>query len=246
MPAVVYGLGTDTVSVTVPCPRAAAHPRRRERRQHPDQPRRRRRRASSRSPARSSATPPGAILVHVDFIRIRPRRRGERRDPDPPGRRGRRACSDGGLLEQLVFNLTVEAMPGNIPRRRSRSTSSELEIGDQLRVEDIAARRGRHHAGRARHRRRAGRGTARRHRARRGRRGRGRRGRRGRGRCARHPTPSPRTTPATSSRVLRRRGTAADICWWWASAIPATSTRARVTTSAPRSSSCWPRATAAR
>ena len=43
---------------------------------------------------------------------------------------------DGGLLEQLLFQLTVEAMPGNIPVSIEIDVT-ELAIGDQLRVEDI-------------------------------------------------------------------------------------------------------------
>ncbi len=85
MPAVVYGLGTDTVSVTVPA-RELQHI------------------LAGESGANTLITldvdgesvltlarqihrhPTRAMLVHVDFIRIRPRRRGERRDPDPPRR----------------------------------------------------------------------------------------------------------------------------------------------------------------
>jgi large subunit ribosomal protein L25 len=43
---------------------------------------------------------------------------------------------DGGLLEQLLFNLTVEAMPGNIPVSIEIDVTA-LAIGDQLRVEDL-------------------------------------------------------------------------------------------------------------
>jgi large subunit ribosomal protein L25 len=43
---------------------------------------------------------------------------------------------DGGLLEQLLFALTIEAMPGNIPVSIEIDVES-LAIGDQLRIEDI-------------------------------------------------------------------------------------------------------------
>ena len=44
---------------------------------------------------------------------------------------------DGGLLEQLLFHLTIEAMPGNIPVSIEIDVEG-LAIGDQLRVEDIS------------------------------------------------------------------------------------------------------------
>ena len=43
---------------------------------------------------------------------------------------------DGGLLEQLLFHLTVEAMPGNIPVALELDVS-DLDIGDQILVGDI-------------------------------------------------------------------------------------------------------------
>jgi large subunit ribosomal protein L25 len=49
---------------------------------------------------------------------------------DPAGVR------DGGLLEQLVFSVTVEAMPGNIPVALELDVS-ELSIGDQRRASDL-------------------------------------------------------------------------------------------------------------
>jgi large subunit ribosomal protein L25 len=74
-------------------------------------------------------------LVHVDFIRISRDIAVSAEIPvhllgEPTGVR------DGGLLEQLLFNLTVEAMPGNIPVS-IEIDATELAIGDQLRVEDI-------------------------------------------------------------------------------------------------------------
>jgi large subunit ribosomal protein L25 len=43
---------------------------------------------------------------------------------------------DGGVLEQLLFNLPIEAMPQNIPHDLEADVS-HLEIGDQLRLEEI-------------------------------------------------------------------------------------------------------------
>jgi len=73
--------------------------------------------------------------VHVDFVRI---------DRDvavsaeiPIHAIGEaEGVKDGGLLEQLMFHLTVEAMPGNIPVALEIDVSA-LAIGDQLRVEDM-------------------------------------------------------------------------------------------------------------
>ncbi len=74
-------------------------------------------------------------LVHVDFIRIRRDVAVQAEIPiqligDAPGIR------EGGVLEQLVFTVTVEAMPGNIPDLLEVDVSS-LALGDQLRVEDL-------------------------------------------------------------------------------------------------------------
>jgi large subunit ribosomal protein L25 len=74
-------------------------------------------------------------LVHVDFVRI---------DRDvavsaeiPIHLLGEaEGVKDGGLLEQLMFHLTVEAMPGNIPVALEIDVSA-LAIGDQLRVDDM-------------------------------------------------------------------------------------------------------------
>ncbi|MFI5053499.1 MAG: 50S ribosomal protein L25, partial [Acidimicrobiia bacterium] len=74
-------------------------------------------------------------LVHVDFIRIRRDVAVSAEIPlhlvgEPTGVR------DGGLLEQLMFNLTIEAMPGNIPVAIEIDVSG-LAIGDQLRVSEV-------------------------------------------------------------------------------------------------------------
>jgi large subunit ribosomal protein L25 len=134
VPAVVYGLGADTVSVTVPS-RELQHI------------------LAGESGANTLITldvdgesvltlarqihrhPTRGELVHVDFIRIR---RDVAVSAEIPVHLLGEATGvrDGGLLEQLLFQLTVEAMPGNIPVSIEIDVS-ELAIGDQLRVEDI-------------------------------------------------------------------------------------------------------------
>jgi large subunit ribosomal protein L25 len=134
VPAVVYGLGADTVSVTVPS-RELQHI------------------LAGESGANTLITldvdgesvltlarqihrhPTRGELVHVDFIRIR---RDVAVSAEIPVHLLGEATGvrDGGLLEQLLFQLTVEAMPGNIPVSIEIDVS-DLAIGDQLRVEDI-------------------------------------------------------------------------------------------------------------
>jgi large subunit ribosomal protein L25 len=74
-------------------------------------------------------------LVHVDFIRVRRDVAVSAEIPltvegEPPG------AKEGGMLEQLLFSLAVEAMPGNIPTGIVVDVSG-LALGDQLRVEDL-------------------------------------------------------------------------------------------------------------
>jgi len=75
-------------------------------------------------------------LVHVDFIRIR---RDVAVSADVPLHLTGEAAGvrDGGLLEQLVFTVTVEAMPGNIPNSLEIDVSA-LNIGDQRHASDLA------------------------------------------------------------------------------------------------------------
>jgi large subunit ribosomal protein L25 len=75
-------------------------------------------------------------LVHVDFVRVRRDVAVSAEVPlhaegDPPGVR------EGGMLEQLLFSVTVEAMPGNIPNSLTIDVSG-LALGDQLHVSDLA------------------------------------------------------------------------------------------------------------
>jgi large subunit ribosomal protein L25 len=134
VPAVVYGLDTDSVSITVPS-RELQHI------------------LAGESGANTLITldvdgesvltlarqihrhPTRGELVHVDFIRISRDTEVSAEIPvhllgEPTGVR------DGGLLEQLLFNLTVEALPGNIPVAIEIDVAA-LAIGDQLRVEDL-------------------------------------------------------------------------------------------------------------
>jgi large subunit ribosomal protein L25 len=135
VPAVVYGLGSDPVSISVSS-RELAHI------------------LSGEAGANALINleldgdsvltlarqiqrhPTRGDLVHVDFIRIRRDVAVSADVPlhlvgEPEG------VKDGGLLEQLVFTVTVEAMPGNIPNSLEIDVS-ELNIGDQRHVSDLA------------------------------------------------------------------------------------------------------------
>ena len=75
-------------------------------------------------------------LLHVDFIRI---------DPDvrvaaevPVNLEGEaEGTREGGVVEQLVFTLSVEAKPSEIPNSIDIDVTA-LNIGDQLRVADLS------------------------------------------------------------------------------------------------------------
>ena len=74
-------------------------------------------------------------LVHVDFVRISRDVAVTAEIPltiegEPPG------TKEGGILEQLFFSITVEALPGNIPTGIVVDVS-HLALGDQLRIEDL-------------------------------------------------------------------------------------------------------------
>ena len=79
--------------------------------------------------------PTTGMLVHVDFVRID---RDVAVSAEIPIHLVGEAegVKDGGLLEQLLFHLTIQAMPGNIPVSIEIDVEA-LAIGDQLRVEDI-------------------------------------------------------------------------------------------------------------
>ena len=145
-------------------------------------------------------------LVHVDFVRIDRDIAVSADVPlhligEPTGVR------DGGLLEQLVFTVTVEAMPGNIPVVFELEVS-ELNIGDQRRgptsrsrptsppssTPTLSSRWSRRRASSSRRRSRAKRSRARR----------ARRPRAAR-RRPRAATPGPRATAASPRTCCRRR-----------------------------------------
>jgi large subunit ribosomal protein L25 len=79
-------------------------------------------------------------LLHVDFIRVRRDVAVAAEIPvhlvgEPEGVR------DGGILEQLVFTLSIEAKPEDIPPGVEADVSA-LNIGDQLRIADLRLPRG--------------------------------------------------------------------------------------------------------
>jgi large subunit ribosomal protein L25 len=136
LPAVVYGLDTDTLSVLV-----SAHDL-----DHA---------LHSESGANTLITlkldgeedalalarqiqrhPTRNELVHVDFVRVRRDVAVAAEIPltlegEPQG------AKEGGMLEQVIFTLTVEALPGNIPNEITVDVSA-LGLGDQLHIENLA------------------------------------------------------------------------------------------------------------
>ena len=134
VPAVVYGLGDDTLSVTVPVARAAAHPRRRERRQHADHARARRRRPAHPRPP-DPAPPDARRRWCTSTSSASARRRG--RAPRSPlhlvgeadGRAATAVCSSS-----CSSAIPVEAHAAATSRLSIELDVSALDIGDQLRV----------------------------------------------------------------------------------------------------------------
>lgn len=134
VPAVVYGLGNDTVEITVPARELSQI-------------------LAGEAGANTLITldvggddvltlarqiqrhPTRGDLLHVDFIRIR---RDVAVSADIPLHLVGEAVGvkDGGLLEQLVFTITVQAMPGNIPVSIEIEVD-DLAIGDQKRASDV-------------------------------------------------------------------------------------------------------------
>jgi large subunit ribosomal protein L25 len=134
VPAVVYGLATETVNVAVPA-RELGHI------------------LAGESGVNTLITlqldgsdvltlarqiqrdPLRGDFVHVDFIRIR---RDVAVAAEVPVQLVGEATGvrDGGLLEQLVFSLQIEAKPEAIPNSVEVDVS-ELAIGDQLRIADL-------------------------------------------------------------------------------------------------------------
>jgi large subunit ribosomal protein L25 len=135
VPAVVYGLGSDNVSVSVPS-RELLHilagatgmntlitlsidgtselAMARQLQRHPVK----------------------GTLLHVDFVRVRADQTIQAEVPvhlagDAEG------AARGGVLEQLVHTLTVEARPSDFPPSIEHDISA-LEIGGQIYVRDLA------------------------------------------------------------------------------------------------------------
>jgi len=134
LPGVVYGLGEESVSVTVNAHQLGTI-------------------LSSKSGANTLITlqidgrdqlalarqvqrdAVKGSLVHVDFVRVRADQtiQAEVRldlQGEPEG------VSNGGMLEQLMHTLTVEGKPGQLPNEIAHDVSA-LELGDQLHVGDI-------------------------------------------------------------------------------------------------------------
>jgi large subunit ribosomal protein L25 len=132
VPAVVYGLDTETLSIKVPA------------------------RELTNALAKGANTlitlkldggealtlarqvqrdPTRGDLQHVDFIRVRTDVAVAAEVPlhligEPEG------VKSGGIVEQLIFNLSIEAKPGDIPSLIEHDISA-LEIGDQVRVAEL-------------------------------------------------------------------------------------------------------------
>ena len=133
VPAVVYGLGGDSVTVTVPARELGhilAHGANTLIRLQLDG-------DNQLTLARQvHRDPTRGDLVHIDFVRVRTDVAVTAEGAvhllgEPEGVR------NGGLLEQLVFALPIEARPQDIPGSIETDVS-ELDIGDQVRLADLA------------------------------------------------------------------------------------------------------------
>jgi large subunit ribosomal protein L25 len=134
VPAVVYGLQTDTLSVSVPA-RELAHILAGEAGANTlitlkldGQDVLTLARQIQRDPTRGN-------LVHVDFVRIRRDVAVQAEIPvhvtgEPEGVR------DGGILEQVLFTLSIDAKPEDIPPAVEVDVSA-LQINDQIRVSEL-------------------------------------------------------------------------------------------------------------
>jgi large subunit ribosomal protein L25 len=139
VPAVVYGLDTEAISVTVPA-RELSHLLAGEggantliRLRVDGNEQLTLARQIQRHPTRGD-------LVHVDFVRIRRDVAVQAEVPlhlvgEAPGSR------DGGLVEQLIFSLSIEAKPADIPNVVEVDISA-LEIGDQIRIAEVTVDEG--------------------------------------------------------------------------------------------------------
>jgi large subunit ribosomal protein L25 len=80
--------------------------------------------------------PVSGRLVHVDFIPVNMTQRIEVTVPltvegEAPG-----VEQDGGVLQQVAYELQVESLPGNIPQEITVNVSN-LQMGDNLALGDI-------------------------------------------------------------------------------------------------------------
>ena len=134
LPAVVYGLGADPVSVTVNAhqlgnilsSKTGSNPLITLQLEGKDA------LGLARLVQRDAVK---GNLVHVDFIRVRADQtiQAEVRlnlSGQPEG------VSQGGMLEQLMHSLTVEGLPGQLPTEIEHDVTG-LVLGDQLRVGDV-------------------------------------------------------------------------------------------------------------
>jgi large subunit ribosomal protein L25 len=83
--------------------------------------------------------PVRGTLLHADFVKIDRTQEVEVEVPvhlvgDSPG------VKEGGVLENPLFQLHVKSLPGNVPQSIEADISG-LNVGDALRVEDLAGGR---------------------------------------------------------------------------------------------------------
>jgi large subunit ribosomal protein L25 len=134
VPAVVYGLGGGSVSVSVPAREldhilhSASGSNTLISLKVDDSSQLALARQVHRHPVRGT-------VLHVDFIRVRADQTIEAEVSiqfvgEAEGVR------NGGLFEQSIFSLTVEALPGDIPNTFDHDIS-ELVIGDSIHVRDL-------------------------------------------------------------------------------------------------------------
>lgn len=136
VPAVVYGLGSDTIAVAVNARElqhiltggSGANTLITLRIDGVEQ------LALARQIQRHPVKP---IVMHVDFVRVRA---DQTITADVPLHLEGEAegVKLGGLLEQMMFAVTIEALPGDIPQSIAHDISA-LVLGDQLHVRDLSA-----------------------------------------------------------------------------------------------------------
>jgi large subunit ribosomal protein L25 len=135
VPAIVYGLGDDPVSVSVPARElqhilaGAAGANTLITLQVDGSEQLTLARQIQRHPIRGE-------LVHVDFIRIRADQLVTAEIPLHLTGTAE-GVNMGGMLEQQVFTLSVEAKPGDLPNAIEHDISP-LNLGDQVHVRDLA------------------------------------------------------------------------------------------------------------